>query len=89
MHRHTKFGCKKFSESKDIVGQTFIDILKSCCDLDREHNNPVSSCCDLNLEKSTPIFWHKALAHDDAPLTKFVNQMQGSSKIPSGQTLTF
>ena len=40
MHHHTKFGSviQKISS-----GQTFIDILKFCCDLDLEQNNPIFS----------------------------------------------
>ena len=42
MHHHIKFETKS---SKDIIwlsGQTFINILKFCCDLDLEHNNLIS-----------------------------------------------
>ena len=34
MHHHTKFGSKRFSYSENIIWtNTFIDILKFCCDL--------------------------------------------------------
>ena len=43
MHHHTKFGTKskRFSNSENIIW-TFINIVKFCCDLDLEHNNPIS-----------------------------------------------
>ena len=44
LHHNTKFGNKMFCGSKDILsGQTFIDILNLCCDLDLEHSDPVIS----------------------------------------------
>ena len=42
MHRHTKFGDKRFSDLEGLVrlsGQTSIDILKFRCDLDFEQSN--------------------------------------------------
>ena len=41
MHHLTKFCSKRFSNSEDIIWKN-IDILKFCCDLDFEYNNPIS-----------------------------------------------
>ena len=41
-YHHTKLGSKGSAIQKISSGQTFIDILKFCCDLDLEHINPIS-----------------------------------------------
>ena len=42
MHHHTKFGSKRLSNSEDIFYTNFHQHFEICCDLDLEHNNPIS-----------------------------------------------
>ena len=42
LYQHTKFGCKRFSHSDDIL-QTRTDILNLCCELKFTHSHPVFS----------------------------------------------
>ena len=41
MHRHTKFGSKRFSDSENIIWTNIHYILNFCYDLDLEHNNQI------------------------------------------------
>ena len=79
MHHHTKFGSKRLCNSENTIW-TFTDVLEFCCDLDLEHNNPVTKyntlACDNVLSNQV---WqqkdqqfkrysslHDTLTHNDA-----------------------
>ena len=54
MYYPINFGCKKISNSVDMVDTVIFDYM--------------SPQCDLELEDSKLIFLHDTLAHDDASL---------------------
>ena len=42
MHHNTKFGNKKFGGLEHIIWANIHQHIEICCDLDLEHNNPIS-----------------------------------------------
>ena len=42
MHHHNKFVCKRYSDSDGMIWTNIHNILKFCCELGREHKNPIS-----------------------------------------------